>query len=30
MTERIAAVLSVTALEWKLPGYVPGFCWEDL
>lgn len=28
MTDRIAAVLRVTAEEWKLPGYVPGFCWR--
>ena len=28
MTDRIAAVLSVTALDWNSPGLEPGFCWS--
>lgn len=28
MNERIAAVITVTALEWNVPGLAPGFCWR--
>lgn len=29
MTDRITEVLRVTATDWNLPGYVPGFCWRE-
>lgn len=28
MTERIEAVLRVTAKHWNLPANAAGFCWE--
>ena len=28
MTDRIAAVITVTAKQWNVPGLAPGFCWR--
>lgn len=28
MTDHIAAVANVTALQWNSPGLEPGFCWR--
>lgn len=28
MTDRTAAVITVTALDWNVPGLAPGFCWR--
>lgn len=28
MTDRIAAVITVTAKQWNVPGLEPGFCWR--